>query len=367
MTFAERLKAICAAMRGRDLDLIVAIHDGAHFIETPNPVTVLTGFKSLGPSIALLDREGNTTLIVAPSWDADRAQASCPDARVIGADDLMEGLRAALPAGNPRIGTAGVSFAAHRIAAPALTLLPRAVAADNVVFDAAAAKTDDEIKCAREATRIAELNYQHLLRIARPGMSEDELAVELRHHSKACGAEDNFLLLCASPHNRAVAPSNGRHIAAGDIILAEITPSYRGQLAQICRTISIGPAPDLLRQKYDLVVRSMFAGIEAAVPGARMADVCNAINRMLEAQGYGEYCHPPHIRRRGHGLGFASMRPGDVAPDNDTVLAPGMVFMIHPNQYLPETGYLLCGEPVLMDAARAQPLTSRQAELAEIG
>ena len=111
----------------------------------------------------------------------------------------------------------------------------------------------------------------------------------------------------------------------------------------------------------------MFAGIEAAVPGARMADVCNTINRMLEAQGYGEYCHPPHIRRRGHGLGFASMRPGDVAPDNNTVLTSGMVFMIHPNQYLPETGYLLCGEPVLMDAARARPLTSRQAELAEIG
>jgi Xaa-Pro dipeptidase len=366
MTFAERLNAIFAAMAARGLDLIVAIHDGGHFIETPNPVTVLTGFKSLGPAIGLLDRAGAVTLIVAPAWDAERAQASCPSARVVGADDVAEGLRAMLPTGKTRIGTAGFAFASYAIAARALALLPQAVAADDVVFDAAAAKTDDEIKWAREATRIAELNYQHLLRTARPGMSEDELAVELRRHSKACGAEDNFLLLCASPHNRAVAPSCGRRIAAGDIILAEITPSYRGQLAQICRTVSVGPAPALLKDKYDLVVRAMFAGIEAAVPGARMADVCVAINGMLEVQGYGEYCHPPHIRRRGHGLGFASMRPGDVAPDNDTVLAPGMVFMIHPNQYLPETGYLLCGEPVLMDAARAWPLTGRQAELAEI-
>ena len=31
-----------------------------------------------------------------------------------------------------------------------------------------------------------------------------------------------------------------------------------------------------------------------------------------------------------------------------TVLEPDMVFMIHPNQYLPETGYLLCGEPVVL-------------------
>jgi Xaa-Pro aminopeptidase len=367
MTFAERLNAICVAMGEHSLDLVVAIHDGAHFIETPNPVTVLSGFKSLGPAICLLDRAGALTLIVAPAWDAERAQANCPSARVVGADDVVEGLRAVLPTGKVRIGTSGFAFASYAIAARTLAVLPQAIAADGVVFDAAARKTDDEIKWAREATRIAELNYQHLLRIARPGMSEDELAVELRRHSKACGAEDNFLLLCASAHNRAVAPSNGRQIAKGDIILAEITPSYRGQLAQICRTVLVGPVPELLRAKYDLVVRSMFAGIEAAVPGARMADVANAINGMLEAQGYGEYCHPPHIRRRGHGLGFASMRPGDVAPDNDTVLTPGMVFMIHPNQYLPETGYLLCGEPVLMDAARARPLTSRQAELAEIG
>jgi Xaa-Pro dipeptidase len=110
----------------------------------------------------------------------------------------------------------------------------------------------------------------------------------------------------------------------------------------------------------------MNAGIGAARPGARMADVCRAVNAVLEAQGYGEYCHPPHIRRRGHGLGFASMRPGDVALDNDTVLEPGMVFMIHPNQYLPETGYLLCGEPVLMGERGAEPLTARQAALAEL-
>ena len=60
------------------------------------------------------------------------------------------------------------------------------------------------------------------------------------------------------------------------------------------------------------------------------------------------------------------MRPGDVARDNPTVLEPGMVFMIHPNQYLPETGYLLCGEPVVITARGAEPLTQRQAALAEL-
>ena len=371
MTFGERLAAILARMKDRGLDLIVAAHDGAHFIETPNPVTVLSGFKSLGPAICVLDRAGALTLIVAPAWDAARAREVCPDARVVGAADVIAALQSWLPkacntAGQPAIGTAGLDVAPFGIASRLMALIPGAIAADDVVFDAAARKTDDEITWAREATRIAELNYQHLLATAQPGISEDDLAVELRRHSRSLGAEDNFVLLCAGPHNRAVAPSCGRRLQDGDIILAEITPSFRGQLAQICRTITLGPAGDLLKQKYALVVDAMDAGIRAAGPGARMADICRAINSVLEAQGYGEYCYPPHIRRRGHGLGFASIRPGDVALDNDTVLAPGMVFMIHPNQYLPETGYLLCGEPVVMGVTRAEPLTRHQAALAEL-
>jgi Xaa-Pro aminopeptidase len=375
MTFDERLKAIVARMEERNLDLIVAAHDGAHFIETPNPVMVLTGFKAFGPAICLLNRAGVVTLTVAPSWDAERAKEVCPGVHVFGSDNVETDFRAALhwpPLRRslpkiPKVGAAGVSFARVGMAQSVVHNIVQEIAtADDVVFDAAARKTDDEIACARQAARIAEQNYDHLLHIARPGMSEDELAVELRLQSKSLGAEDNFLLLCASPHNRAVAPSCGRRIQQGDIILAEITPSVRGQLAQICRTVVVGPAPDLLRQKYDLVVRAMHAGIDAAVPGARMADVCRAINAPLEAQGYGKYCHPPYIRRRGHGLGFASMRPGDVALDNDTVIEPGMVFMIHPNQYLPETGYLLCGEPVLMGEAKAEPLTRRHAALAEL-
>ena len=45
------------------------------------------------------------------------------------------------------------------IASRVTDVLPQASAADDVVFDAAAAKTDDEIANAREATRIAELGY----------------------------------------------------------------------------------------------------------------------------------------------------------------------------------------------------------------
>jgi len=36
---------------------------------------------------------------------------------------------------------------------------------------------------------------------------------------------------------------------------------------------------------------------------------------------------------------------------------------MHPNQYLPETGYLMCGEPVVITPAGARALSARAAEL----
>jgi Xaa-Pro aminopeptidase len=367
MNFQDRLADICARMREATLDLIVAVHDGAHFIEKPNPVTVITGFKSLGPAAAILRPDGTSTLIVSPAWDAGRAGDCCPDTRVVGTQNIADTLVAEL-GGEARttIGLSGMRALPARIAERVATALPSAQSADKLVFDAARTKTGEEIANAREATRIAELGYQYMLTIAKPGMSEDALAVDLKWFMKSQGAEDNFLLLCAGSHNRAVQPSTGRKLQVGDIVLAEVTPSVRGQLAQICRTIVVGDASAELAEKYALVVHAMDQGIAAARPGVPMAEVCRAINTVLEAKGYGEYCHPPHIRRRGHGLGFASTRPGDVALDNDTPLEPGMVFMIHPNQYLPETGYLLCGEPVVMTANGAEPLTAQKAALASV-
>ena len=372
MNFQERLADICRRMQDEKLALLVGLHDGAHFIEKPNPVMVLSGFKSIGAAAALLFSDGSCTLIVTPRWDAGRAAELCPQARVVGVDDLVAALRVFFGDDFPRdtiseIGIAGLSLLPSGIASPISAALAGARAADKLIFDAARTKTVEEIAFAREAARIAELGYARLLQIAAPGMTEDALAVDLKGYMKTLGAEDNFLLLCAGPHNRAVQPSTGRKLERGDIILAEITPSYRGQLTQICRTVVIGDPPEELARKYALVVEAMRHGIAAARPGVAMAEVCRAINAVLEAQGYGEYCHPPHIRRRGHGLGFASVRPGDVSLDNATVLEPDMLFMIHPNQYLPETGYLLCGEPVVITARGAEVLTAEQSSLGIAG
>src|SRR3954470_4477145 len=136
MNFADRLAAIRDRMREEKLDLLIGLHDGAHFIEKPNPVMVLGGFKSLGPAAVVMDREGED-LIVTPHWDAERARDACTAARVIGADDVVDGLLACVggPAG-AAVGLVGLRFLPSQIAQRITTALPQARPADAVVFDA---------------------------------------------------------------------------------------------------------------------------------------------------------------------------------------------------------------------------------------
>src|SRR5262245_39458785 len=145
MTHDERLAAIRANMAEHKLDTLVAIHDGAHFIETPNPVFVLTRFKSLGPAAVVLRKGGEISLIVTPEWDAERAKECCPSFNIIGADDVVGALTAALGNGAGTVGVAGLPFTRWEITSLIRQALPQASAADHIVFDAAAAKTDDEI------------------------------------------------------------------------------------------------------------------------------------------------------------------------------------------------------------------------------
>jgi Xaa-Pro aminopeptidase len=187
MIFAERLAEIRDRVHMAKLDQMIALHDGAHFIEKPDPVKVLIGFKALGPGVALLDCVGAVTLVVTPSWDAARAIETCRGVDVIPAEDAVDGLRRTLKTTAAAVGVAAPSTAPYAIAKSFIDLVPHAQLADAVILDPARRKTDTELADVREAARVAELGFQRLKEIARPGMSEDELAVELRWHSKSLG------------------------------------------------------------------------------------------------------------------------------------------------------------------------------------
>ena len=369
MKLAGRVQAIRAELARQGLERLVAVHDGSHYSGSHDPVFVLTGLRSLGPAAVVLAADGHDALVVTPRWDAERATERVPGMQVIGADDLSDGLATVLDGCAGPLAVAGLENVSARDAARLRAIHQgKAVPGDELLFAHARCKTDEEIEHARTATRIAEQGYVRMLELIRPGLREDELAVELRWFMKELGAEDNFFMLNAGPHNRAVQPCSSRAFEAGDFVLTELSPLFRGQMTQICRTVHVGAASDEHRAAYALLKQGFEAGLAAAKPGAPMSAVCNAVDAVLEAAGYAEYSSPPwlRLRRRGHGLGLGSTLPGDVAPDNDMILEAGMLFVLHPNQYLPQTGYMMCGEPVLITPEGGRALSSERGELDQI-
>ena len=78
MDFDDTLSGIRREMGEQGIDLLLGFHDGVHFIEKPNAVMVLSGFKSLGHAMVLLPRDDEGMLVVTPAWDAERAAERCP-------------------------------------------------------------------------------------------------------------------------------------------------------------------------------------------------------------------------------------------------------------------------------------------------
>jgi Xaa-Pro aminopeptidase len=231
------------------------------------------------------------------------------------------------------------------------------VNAKDIVENVARCKSSFELERLNQAAQIADAGVQALHDEARVGLKEFELAAIVEYRMRSLGAEDNFGMVVANSHNQALHPPTDRIVQAGDIIIGEITPCVGGLFVQICRTMVLGQPPPIVHEKYAILKKAMGLGMDAARTGLPASAIAAAINGTLTEAGYEKYCRPPFMRVRGHGLGCGSSAPGNLEDGNQTKLEQGMTFIIHPNQYLPETGYMTLGDTVVMTESKAEAMT----------
>ncbi len=127
-------------------------------------------------------------------------------------------------------------------------------------------------------------------------------------------------------------------------------------------TTGLGAMPhDLAVRLLDILGRDALA-FDAVVNEVTGPKTDEEIANARKAVAIAERAHE-------HMLAYAraGMRECDLAVENQTILEEDMVFVVHPNQYLPETGYLLCGEPVRVTATGYESLSSKWAELGVVG
>jgi Xaa-Pro dipeptidase len=358
-TGMARIEKMRGRMRERGVEVLLAFGSGRHHFIGTNACWWLAGVRHLGrDAVVAIPLEGEPHLLLTPGWDAGRARRQSWVDSVTAVDDLA----AALPGlvrdhgwTGAALGIAGTGDSSEAVHAVLADVAPTAADLTDDLLEAGGPQDDYALECVRRAVEIAEAGYRRLFEIARPGVPEYVLAAEVDAEMRAQGADDNFLLLSASQHNRAVHAPTDRELALGDVILAEISPSVDGQFAQICRSAVVGPAHERQDECFALLGEAFEIGLAACGPGVPVPDVAAAINSFVASRGYEQYTRPPYMRSRGHSMGLGPLVPADISDRSPVTLAPGMTFVLHPNQYLPEAGYFLCGDQVVIteDGARA--------------
>jgi len=352
--FQKRLAQVRNAMREQGLQALLVHDSGRHNFLRMNYVAYLTDFISVGPETMLVvPLEDEPALYLSPAWDIPRArdESWVPDVRT------FKEFRMRLPGMTGKVGLIGresMPIDLHDEIAKTMEQTP--VNAKDIIETLSRSKTAFEMERLRRAAEIADAGVQALQEDARPGLKEYELAAIVEYRMRSLGAEDNFGMVVANNHNQALHPPTDRTVQPGDIIIGEITPCIGGLFVQICRTMVLGEPAPVVREKYAILEKAMGLGMAAAKTGAPASAIAAAINGAFIEAGYEKYCRPPFMRVRGHGLGCGSSAPGSLEDGNPTKLEEGMTFIIHPNQYLPETGYLTLGDTVVMTKTKAESL-----------
>jgi Xaa-Pro aminopeptidase len=361
-----KLNRVIELMDQRGFDGLIIYSRGTSYILQPCYLHYFSGFRPIGPNNAVvLSKSGDLILLVEPRWDSIRASRKSWIRDIRGTSDFLKDVVDILRKFNitRTVGVVGLSEMTvklyegiHQVAALEL--------AEDIIEEIAKGKTERELEIIRKTAGIADLGFKAFLEHAHVGIREYELLAEMEFAMRSAGADDIFNLMSSGNHNYAMHAPTDRRLAPGDIVIGEITPACEGQFIQLCRTVFLGKPSSILTEKYNVLVHALEESLKQVRSGNPAALMSKTMNGVISEAGYAKYCYPPYMRARGHGFGVGSIAPGAVIDDHTKVnLETHQVVIVHPNQYIPETGYLACGETVLVTDTGMERLSKTETKL----
>jgi Xaa-Pro aminopeptidase len=144
-----------------------------------------------------------------------------------------------------------------------------------------------------------------------------------------------------------------RTLEKGDLVLFDFGARVDGYCSDLTRTVVLGPSTDEQRELYELVLQAQKAGIEAAAPGVRCADVDAAARAVIDAAGMAdEFGHG-----LGHGLGLDIHEDPAFSRISEDTLHGGEVMTVEPGVYVIGTGGVRIEDCVVIDSSGATLLS----------
>jgi len=223
-----------------------------------------------------------------------------------------------------------------------------------------AIKSEREIEKMRRACRAAADAFAATVEQITTAMRGDEVFRLLKMECLRHGADDAPYVAGganAKGCDDIIAPPTQCALCAGDILNLDLGCVYDGYHSDFNRNFAIKTATDAQQQAYQSLHRAVSAGLSAARPGARCADVFHAMKESLANDG----AITGTTGRMGHGVGLQLTEPPSIMPDNDTPLAPGMVLALEPSALFPSGIAMTHEENIVVREDEAELLSRRAA------
>lgn len=195
-------------------------------------------------------------------------------------------------------------------------------------------KKPDELLKIMKAAAIGDKCYEHVLNIAKVGMSEIKLAKEIEKTLRKLGGEDlSFPTICVSgertnlPHGE---PTE-KLLEDGDLVTVDFGAVVDGYCGDMTRTFAMGHVTDEKRKVYDTVLRAQeeaLGEIKAGVPCIHIDSIARGI---INEAGYEQF----FIHGTGHGVGKEVHENPYLNKTSREVLEENMAVTVEPGIYIP--------------------------------
>lgn len=336
----------------------------AFIISKPENIFYLTGFSGTAANLLL---SKDKAILLTDFRYRERAGEEVSEVEVETSRDILDNLEKTVK----NLGLRSVAVEAHFLTYELYQKLKEKFApieikrSSKVVERLREIKDDGELALMTESAKISSTAFSHILPFIKPGVSEEEVAIELLSFMYGHGAEKMaFEVVVASGARSAMphAKTSQKRIASGDFVAIDLGVVYKRYYSDMTRTIVVGKASEKQRTIYDLVkigqMRALEA-IEVKKTGEQIDQVCRGF---FDQAGQAEH----FLHNLGHGVGLEIHERPFLGMKGKDVLKEGMVFTVEPGLYISDFGGVRIEDMVVLKQDGPEILTKYSRELIEL-
>lgn len=255
-------------------------------------------------------------IVSAAAWAAERARAT--RSRVVAVEDTCD--LAFFDAFNQAMSELSIAC-----------LTPRM---HSDICDLRMVKDAEEVELMRHAQSITDAAFTHICGFIKPGMTEQQIRVELENYMFNHGADSlafgSIIATGANGANPHAQPGQ-TVVKKGDMIVMDYGCTVADYHSDMTRTVCVGEPSDEQRHVYDVVRQAHEECAAMARAGVIGKDVYDHSVKVISDAGYGDF----YKHGLGHGVGVEIHEEPNFNRRNTEPIPAGAVITIEPGIYLP--------------------------------